>query len=783
MFAFSLSNNEDHTVVQQVLPFVMLVYHKASATLQRAGFGRRSLKFVYNRVEITKAQEQLNENRNQFVRQLRAEMMKLNSRSHELQQNFSNFEEGDFHYLGYLTDPVGYGTQVARLRQNIQDTPLATSKLVNWSEMIDVLLECLDAQDFTLNFDSVMSFRAAVARKDAMNLLRGVVSTAWSNAYRAAEKALLEASHNKPPEFDTLFAKMHSDAALVEAQERSRAAVLELLNKPENQDLKVFELGVWERFLEEELQCKKKLLQVAVGGQTKSVKTQTLIEAQLEARAKALLNDPEKKQSLLAVTKCKLGRGNFERCSISLWRRRRTRMEIKRVLRTRFRISGPKIFWASSRAASRRQGMVAKIGEFFQSFFDKGPNDDQRNQLEEIRKDMENITSVAEAHTGSYDDNIVYNAISQVRNWKNHEALDEQILQKCAEDVLKRLISVLTRKHDEWANNNTLCAKIAASRPRLRECFDIICDGLNDQETLCLSMVSDLLANVKSYIELRLLEHVTNTLKYKKWLRDEWQMFAQLDLSIVTLLEGGLVDQALHAAYEGKMHHSKVFDKFIEGAMPNVSKLNQESRDGIVKEFEAVGTSLKTKPEGIKAEEYETELRKNLPPDFLKIIPPRMWSRLTESFGKIRDPQSLHCDVTNRLKARWSDLQEGKVVKPTMEEVAGKLKEHFGVTDGAKLRCSECCPFCGMMCMKPQYHDGKHETIHQPEWPRGCSQEGGLLRRMFYARVLCGNARKGTSGSVKTESYRCDPEGWSNLISQMGVPQRRRVTKGERCSL
>ena len=46
---------------------------------------------------------------------------------------------------------------------------LATSKLMDRSEMIDMLVECLDAPDFTLNVDSVMSFRAAGARKDAMN--------------------------------------------------------------------------------------------------------------------------------------------------------------------------------------------------------------------------------------------------------------------------------------------------------------------------------------------------------------------------------------------------------------------------------------------------------------------------------------------------------------------------------------------------------------------------------------------------------------------------------------
>ena len=317
-----LSNNEDHTIAKQVLPFVMLVYRKANAALQRAGFGPRSLKFVYNRVGSTKAKKQLNENRVQFVRQLPAEMMKLSSRSQELQQNISNFQEGDFHYPGFLDGCCWLWNTSARLRQNIQDTPLATSKLMDWSEMIDMLVECLDAPDFTLNVDSVMSFRAAGARKDAMNLLRLDVLAALSKAFHAVEKALLVASQHRPPEIDTLFANMQNDAALVETLERSRAAVVVLLNKPEKQDVKDFELAAWERFLEEKRECKDNLLHLAVGGQTPSVMTETFIEAQREARAEALLNDPAKKSRACwqeqGASSENLGERIFTGCSISL---------------------------------------------------------------------------------------------------------------------------------------------------------------------------------------------------------------------------------------------------------------------------------------------------------------------------------------------------------------------------------------------------------------------------------------------------------------------------------
>ena len=121
------------------------------------------------------------------------------------------------------------------------------------------------------------------------------VLAALSKAFRAVEKALLVASQHKPPEIDTLFANMQDDAALVETLERSRAAVVVLLNKPEKQDVKDFELAAWERFLEEKRECKDNLLHRAVGGQTPSVMTETFIEAQREARAEASLNDPAKK--------------------------------------------------------------------------------------------------------------------------------------------------------------------------------------------------------------------------------------------------------------------------------------------------------------------------------------------------------------------------------------------------------------------------------------------------------------------------------------------------------
>ena len=44
-----LSNNEDDTLVRNVLPFAMLCHHNAKGTLATAGLNKRQVFFVYNR--------------------------------------------------------------------------------------------------------------------------------------------------------------------------------------------------------------------------------------------------------------------------------------------------------------------------------------------------------------------------------------------------------------------------------------------------------------------------------------------------------------------------------------------------------------------------------------------------------------------------------------------------------------------------------------------------------------------------------------------------------------
>ena len=57
------ANNEDDTVVRNVLPFAMLCHHNAQDSLSAVGFSKRNLFFVYNRIDPTDAAKFLTTNR------------------------------------------------------------------------------------------------------------------------------------------------------------------------------------------------------------------------------------------------------------------------------------------------------------------------------------------------------------------------------------------------------------------------------------------------------------------------------------------------------------------------------------------------------------------------------------------------------------------------------------------------------------------------------------------------------------------------------------------------
>ena len=69
-----LSNNEDDTLVRDVIAIPMLCYHDARHKLTRAGFNKRNVFFVYNRVNPVDAEKHLNKNRESMIETLKSHM-------------------------------------------------------------------------------------------------------------------------------------------------------------------------------------------------------------------------------------------------------------------------------------------------------------------------------------------------------------------------------------------------------------------------------------------------------------------------------------------------------------------------------------------------------------------------------------------------------------------------------------------------------------------------------------------------------------------------------------
>ena len=72
-----VSNNEDDTVVRNVLPFAMLCHHNSQKTLADVGFNERKLLFVYNRIDPADAKKCLKYNRLTMMKTLEEKKKEL----------------------------------------------------------------------------------------------------------------------------------------------------------------------------------------------------------------------------------------------------------------------------------------------------------------------------------------------------------------------------------------------------------------------------------------------------------------------------------------------------------------------------------------------------------------------------------------------------------------------------------------------------------------------------------------------------------------------------------
>lgn len=697
-----------------------------------------------------------------------------------MQQSFGRFDRKDFHYLGYLTDPVGYGMQVASLRENIQSAHAQPSELLKWSDMITTLLDCLDAHDFDLNFDNVMSFRAALARKDVINQQRSEVCSAWSAALRQAEKVLVASPHDKVLKRESVSGTMLNDAALAATLQRVQATIADLLNKHENKDVREFELEKWARFLQREKDQKVDLLNLAWKTHTQSAKAEENIEANLEAKAMALLNDPAKKAELTGSSSGPARDVEFEVVFRQALVAAQTADGVALDVRLQIRNVWPKELligaaWKpEDRAQHSDRGFFEKLESFFTNLYNNVTGADrerEKEQLKLIENDSRDALRMAEAHVGSYNEKIVFDVIAMAGSWSKHNQANPATKRKCATELCKKLADILSRKQSEWAATNTLHAKINGSRQRLRQCFDIICDGLNAQDGLCQKMLLHLTANLGTFFTSQCTDEVVRAIKHEKWLRDEWQMLAQMDLAIIKFLEKGQIKEALRGAFSGSEHYANVFKEFMAKHTPSKAGLSNKLRGWIVKEMEAVQTWLLVQGGKAGKLEYEMQL-KTMPPDYLNLIPARMWTDLAESFDKIHNLPTLHRQLIQGIQAQWPGDSEDNLKLPSVGEVMEKLQQVVGSTDGAKQRCTACCPYCGMMCIRENFHSGKCITIHQPSGLKGEPRKGDKNDGCCEP-LTCVDARK-LGYRISKDNYKttekCDPDGWSKCFPGWECP-------------
>merc|ERR1712029_186402 len=194
-----LSNNEDDTMVRTVLPSAMLAHSNAEDTLSRAGFNKRHIYFVFNKVDPAAATECLQGNRLSMMRSLEEKRKELQDMSHSVgtrRDPFSLIGEGHFSYLGPdLNDTENYGENVVNLRQKIDETLGADINhrpvgIEHWWQMFSCLLDALSRQDFALSFKSIVEFKYEMVRVNFIGQKESEIQDMWHAAFAEVQNEM-----------------------------------------------------------------------------------------------------------------------------------------------------------------------------------------------------------------------------------------------------------------------------------------------------------------------------------------------------------------------------------------------------------------------------------------------------------------------------------------------------------------------------------------------------------------------------------------------------------------
>eukprot|EP00755_Sulcionema_specki_P010202 Sspe_Gene.45825::Locus_22758_Transcript_1_2_Confidence_0.400_Length_7216::g.45825::m.45825 len=718
-----MSNNEDHTVVEDVLPFALLCHHNAKRTLQEVGFSRRALFFVFNRINPVGAETHLEENRAALVESLERNKQLLGAMEKEgaggRGEVFDLVDDGDFVYLGpVLNEPEGYGRQVEHLRERMaartRTADWQGGTLEKWWSLFTTLLSSLENMDSMLSFATVMRLQTAQVRREAIGEQEREVAAAWREAFMRVQSqvsldSMERAADSKVERKDTsLYRRMlMEDSTLREREKKATAEVERVLEDPQHRGARDDDLGAWKRLLAEtETWYRQELMRVC-DNTSKAVEGEHAMARRLEHTLRNLVQDSTHR--LLLQSSEELARDTFHKVF------RETLSECYGTYPPFYVVPEVVKMWPQSRKASTGARIMRWVSNVVTG---------RRNEAEVqsvVDRVWKLLQEFGEAKPTPFDRNRVRQCVSVIKTASLDEATKSNVSAMLLEDVCAMLQWVQTK----WEEENNPYVRLKRREEEFFGRFKVLCRGLSrvvEAEEMFLITLWN--KAIPGYCKHKALELHAESVRDCRWISDVQQLLAHVNLDIIDKLSATGLGRWCYLAHSSTIeglrllnsssHMSKVQEKLmLQSVRQGPQQEHQSRKEEVVSTFRALvakvrdALSTKGKTEGpLRGKDFAKLLVSTLP------VGLTIEHSALEVLSSVEEIDGLHFAkrMVDEVSKGWE--QSTTPVAVSWAEVKQQLPS---TCRGLKARCGEVCPRCKAPCYREEGHTDLHDAYHQPE--------------------------------------------------------------------
>lgn len=795
-----LNNNEDHTIVQKVMPQVMLVYQEVRGHLVKLRMDRHII-VVYNRINAKQAKEKLRENRFSFMDDLNTKLQELRD-DRGVAACFRadlNLGEKDFLYCGFLKtaserDFQEYGQSISDVRARIQQrlmgdgddvgTPFRASELSKWFGLLGEIFKCMDSCSFEQSFADIMELKAAQACEQGLAAFRQEAAEVWRQAFDKAEDEVLRSGTERVKEFEQLTNSMLAAAQQDLDARDLTGKIKKFLADDRHAKCRDRELLRWREFSEALKRDKVKLLQMIYRTEVDAKKDEARISTKVIQELKRCLQDPQLGPELRKQSEDGKRCREVEFQQIFTAEKQRlkdqiTNPNIKGMVQNQW----PKHLKVQGAVARNTPWILDGIRDAFAGLLGEPSSKQERaQQLQEIQDRMDACIGKVRQHKGPFNADIVSEAAKQaeffVGDDRKFNRVDVAERKAHATRLMQAVAHELHEAHSAWERPHNAFYKLVDNEERLRRMFNDLCDGLLGLDRLAISFDRDVLGSAQNFIDTEAVNQLARAVQNKPFLSDEQAMFAAVNLDLLDLFKNDASKgiQMLKAS-NARSHCQAVMLKLArkyQEPLETYAKLCKRQVTNALETVECELVAAESKGSTLGAKELETSLRDHLPKRLLANLPGDFWGSVTacfEELGKeglsLEELASLMEDIKEKISNGWP----AAAGEPGWAAVTTKLEELArGVNDGAKMRCGAACPSCGMLCRLAHGHEGPHDSFHQPSGLNGTIFTGGPLLGELVLPTCVESVQKGYyfDSGVPYKEFSREYPGWA--VPKAGMP-------------